>query len=346
MGWFRQQCKIAQSTWPPERYDYLRTRLGEEWLPEDIKAFLNADLDRDLEIDYVEGSEIPISMVEREVKLDNVIMKLGAIPPDVMQTLPKELISQYLQTAGIDYDISNVEAQERLCMARMKTIEQGMAQTEGMEPQLRVQMILGHPQLQVLPDENAESAIEFYVDRQIAAMAREMPDQVYITILTEMITRHRDGETQKKQAQTQSDMEAQAPMLEAQSEMESQKGEQEAEATMAQIEAQGEQVAAKLASEERQQESENEMEAVRIAMEAKKTEAEIEAKEKEDQRERERMLLENQLEHEKHDEEMEFRREEHTESMKQQKQMGQVKVQVAKQTAAAKPKPKPAGAKK
>ena len=50
---FRNQMRIAQDTWPEERFEYIRTRFGDEWKDDDIQAFLECNFDRDIITDYV-----------------------------------------------------------------------------------------------------------------------------------------------------------------------------------------------------------------------------------------------------------------------------------------------------
>lgn len=264
--WFVQQACIAQDTWPPEKFEYLRTRLGEEWKEEDIEAFLNCDIRRDIEVDYVLGTEVPTSQVERELKLNNLISQVGPLLSVNPNLLPPEVVSEWLQSQGIDHDFNNTEAEDRLCTSRLETIKEGM-RTLGSkyEPPQLIAIILQHPQLQVLPKEDHKTAVEFFTDQQVAAMTEANPDQVYITILQSMIERHEQAATGTAQQQTQMQLEAQKPVLEAQAAM------NQPPDNSAQIQAEQEARQQELAQSHAESQQKAQLEAAKIQAESERT---------------------------------------------------------------------------
>jgi len=264
-GWFIKQTRLAQQ-WPPAKLEYIRTRLGEEWKEEDIEAFLRCDIERDLDIDVLAGSEIPTSLIEREVKLNNFMTQLGTLRPELVQSMPpeflKEVFSQWLAINGIDADFDNTEAEDRLSTARYMVIKQAVE--EGNDPEEVFRALLGGsedpsmpsgglPILVVLKRENHDDAIEFWTDHEMATHAENDPQsQTYVVCFEEMIRRHETAKTALGQEQTQQQMQIEAPAIEAQAEIEAgnqQAAQQEMEMKAAQAESQQELESTKIEAE-------------------------------------------------------------------------------------------------
>jgi len=194
---------------------------------------LNCNIERDIDTFFVEGSEIPTSFIERRMDLEHVITTYieAAMPP------PEKLLSQYFDLLGLDYDIGGIEADERLADARYFTIKTGLKQLTGtlsdaptmipdpmtgqsMEgPSPLIQAVMSHPQLRVLPKETHQVSIDFYVERETAIMAQDMPDMHLIDCLEEMIRRHEAKGVEDAQTQNAMGVAAQAPLMQAAQEM-------------------------------------------------------------------------------------------------------------------------------
>lgn len=226
VSYMRNHFKIAQENWPEERFEYLRTRFGEEWKPDDIEAFLNCNLERDVVTTFVAGSEVPTDLIQRRMDMENVISKYieAQVPP------PQEVLRAYFDLMGIDYDLGGIEADERLADARYEKIKEGLqvlgsrgvsnAPTVTMDPQtgepvpgpsMLIQGVMSHPGLQVKPKENHQTAIDFYVARQKALLADDMPDMALLECCDEMITRHEQAMVEEAQSKSAMDVAAQAP---------------------------------------------------------------------------------------------------------------------------------------
>lgn len=214
--WARQQLRIAQG-WPPERFDYLKARFGEEWKAEDVEAFLSCDVDRDLIVSYVEGSEIPTTLVERELRYRQFMTDIAALAqaaqrPDLI-TL--EMVAQGAEYAGIDYDIGNVEADRRLAESRLKAIREGLGKYSALAPEEAVALTMRNPKLRVLAKENHGTHIEFYADRERALMAEEAPDMPLVECCEQMIFRHEQGGVAQNQNAQADDIASSAPEIAA-----------------------------------------------------------------------------------------------------------------------------------
>jgi hypothetical protein len=214
--WGRQQLRAAQS-WPPERFDYLRSRFGEEWKDEDVEAFLNCDIERDLIVSYVEGSEIPTSLIERDLKYRDFLTQMVALAsamqrPDLIKL---DMIAQAAELAGVDYDVGNAEADKRLAKSRFDAIKKGLKNYASLPPEEAFALTMANPQLRVLPKENHGTHIEFYSDQERALMAEEVPDELLVEACEEMILRHERGGVAQNQAAQADDIASNAPQMAA-----------------------------------------------------------------------------------------------------------------------------------
>lgn len=230
---FRNHMRIAQDTWPEERFEYIRTRFGEEWKDDDIQAFLECNFDRDIITDFVEGTEIPTTLIDRIIKIESAIQRYieAQMPP------PEQLLRQWFDLNNIDYDAGRVEADERLADARYQTIKGGLKELSGtlsdqptvtVDPMTQqpvegpsplVQAVMSHPQLKVLPKEQHNVSIEFYVSRETALMAQEMPDMPLIECLELMIKKHEMKGVEQIQTEVASEVAGQAPAMQAAQQM-------------------------------------------------------------------------------------------------------------------------------
>jgi hypothetical protein len=146
---------------------------------------------------------------------------------------PDDLVRQWFDLNNIDYDAGRVEADERLADARYETIKTGLEELKGSlsdeptetidpasgqpvpGPSMLVQAVMSHPQLKVLPKEAHEVAIQFYVARETAIMAQEMPNMPLIECLEEMIKRHEMKGVEQVQTATAAEIAGQAPAMQA-----------------------------------------------------------------------------------------------------------------------------------
>lgn len=231
---YRNFMRLAQEHWPPDKFEYIRTRFGEEWKTEDIEAFLDANIDRDVITSFIEGSEIPTSLIERRIDMETVINKYI----EIQNAPPPALIKQYLDLLGIDYDIGGMEADERLAEARYEKIREGIhvLGQQGLSPEPTITMnpqtgeqipgpsplcqaILSHPGLTVKQRENHQTHLDYYTAKEKALMAQDMPDMVLIECLDAMMERHDDGGVTQTQDLAAQEVAGQAPIVAAQAAM-------------------------------------------------------------------------------------------------------------------------------
>lgn len=255
---YRNFMRLAQEHWPPAKFEYIWTRFGEEWKADDVQAFMEGNIDQDVITSFVEGSEIPTSLIERRIDMETVINKYieAQIPP------PPTLIKQYLDLLGIDYDIGGMEADERLAEARYEKIREGIhvLGQQGLSPEPTITVdpesgeqipgpsplcaaIMSHPGLQVKQRENHQTHIDFYVAKEKALMAQDQPDMVLIECLDAMMELHDNGGVAQTQDLAAQELAGQAPVVAAQAAMQG-GGEESSGADPEQIAAEVEQATA------------------------------------------------------------------------------------------------------
>lgn len=68
-GWCCDQLYLVQTYMPADSIQQFASFYGEEWTDDEIQAFLEADLERDLRISYAEGTEVPETRDQKQIKL-------------------------------------------------------------------------------------------------------------------------------------------------------------------------------------------------------------------------------------------------------------------------------------
>lgn len=229
-----QFLKHCQRTKPYEWFEYLAGRYGEEWKRADIDAFLNANLDLDIAVDYKKGSEVPSTLIEQEMKyrqaLTDITQASQFIQGLVTKEMVTEMVSKYTVAAGLNFDFDNVEADQRLADARYQKIKDWLAENEnnGMLEATLVDLALADRSLLPGTGEDNETHIEFYEDRARALRAVDYPDYPLISCCEKMIERHQSAIKDEKQTQSETEVEGHAPEIAAQ--VAAQQAQQQAEA--------------------------------------------------------------------------------------------------------------------
>lgn len=234
--WAKQQLKLVQAYWTDEdTAEYLK--LNGEWTDDHIQAFLKCDFENDLLISYAQGSEIPQSQVEREVKLQKMLsdmMALAQASPELIKPeMLNEVFLELTQVSGLDIDFNNTESDLRLAEARydkiLEAVEHAPEEVEVMPGQAMpisdprvagalAQQLLSQPDLQPMMWEGHATQVEYYADKLRNECAREAPNFLLIACVNGMIMLHLQAQVQLGQMQTGMAMEVQAPAMQMQQE--------------------------------------------------------------------------------------------------------------------------------
>ncbi len=226
--WTLRQLKEAQMHWTEEDFAFL-LKMNGEWTEEYIEAFLDANLDVDIMLDYEEGSETPRDLVEREMALQqftDTIVKLAEVSaqnsPIATPALLTSILMQTKQFMQVDVDVANTETELRLASIRYDKIchivdsMQIPPNTPMQMLQQQVAPILALPDLQPSEYEDVGSEIEFFKDKIAQEYTRDDPSFFKIMIFSGLIKALKQAKVQEAQEDTTNQMAAQAPMMAAQ----------------------------------------------------------------------------------------------------------------------------------
>lgn len=236
VGWTWDQLFLAQKHWPSTRFEEIKAQYGEEWKQADIESFLECDLSKALQINYVEGSEIPTTLMEREVKLQAFLQTVAALatsaPGVVTPDLLQEVVSKLADYADVDVDFNNMEADERLASSRYQRLKAVLEQAnEGAMPlplginqesgqidySAAVGQVIKAAAAMVVPEaENHATHKEFWADHLRALLAEDHPDELAIAVFLGMHEQHSQAEVYLAQKQMQMQLAAQAPAMQMQ----------------------------------------------------------------------------------------------------------------------------------
>lgn len=243
----KQALRCAKKYWTEEDTEEM-LKLNAEWTEEFIQAFLDCDLENDLIVTYVQGSEIPTTLIEREVKLQKMmadLMNLSSLAPGMIKPeMITEVFAELTQASGIDIDINNTESDLRLAESRYDKIIEAVRQApvQTPDPQINTiiaQQILMMPDLQPTVWEGHQTQAEFYADKQRNESAKDAPNYLLITVLNGMLQMLLQSQVMFAQMQTGAQVAAQAPAMaaEEQAQMAGEQRQAEADAQRMQLEA-------------------------------------------------------------------------------------------------------------
>jgi len=219
----RQWLKNDQKYWTDEDTEEL-LKLNSEWNEDNIKAFLDCNIDTDLIMGYAEGSEIPQSLIEREVKLNKLfqdVMALAGVAPQLIKPeMINEVFGEMIQTAGLSIDFNNVENSEKLAEARYDRLAEmiKMSPINTDNPQINqglAQQITALPQFQPFPTEQFDILIEFFTDKATSESAKDEPNYLLLTCLNALIELEQNAKVMDAQKMTAMQVAAQQPAINA-----------------------------------------------------------------------------------------------------------------------------------
>jgi hypothetical protein len=235
--WLRQQLKLVQKYWSEEQFRYVESRYGSEWKGDDLEAFYQADLDKAIIITYKQGTEIPKTLQQRELKLNNFVMQVmqlaqlnpSAIHPQMIQ----ELVSQMAGYADVDFDAGNYEGDKRLAKFRLDLLKEAVSLFHRQGFEVGVNPETGESQLPAaalhviteagcLPNprsENHEMHKEFWADQLRANAADSDSDELLTECFNKMWELHDQATVAQAQNVTQNQLDANAPVEAKQEEM-------------------------------------------------------------------------------------------------------------------------------
>lgn len=226
VGVCRQNVLLAQEYWPPQRLQELCDTTEGLITSEDIDDWYKCDIDDEVVFSYRPGSEMPKSMMERQQDVEHigtVATALAAVFPELATPeLGQELLERIIEFSGeTGLNFQNNETDEEVAEVRYALIQKGLEEaaneilSKDHDPQTApdqiVKTALQNPILFPIPQENHTVAAEFYRDKCMYEIRKEVPNLTLIKACQVMIQRHNDAYIIQGQTITKTKMAIAAP---------------------------------------------------------------------------------------------------------------------------------------
>lgn len=126
----KQKIKMAFDTWTLEQFQDVASRNGDTWTEEDVVDLVSTDLDKDVVIDYVPGTEVPQGNLTKELKFWNGVrealpliqaaLQAGTLDPDTF----RQLLKRIDEFADFDFDLSGKETADAVAQKRFAKLSE------------------------------------------------------------------------------------------------------------------------------------------------------------------------------------------------------------------------------
>jgi hypothetical protein len=240
--WAMQQLRLAQQYWTEEDFLFL-LKMNSEWTEEHIESFMESDIESDFIISYRAGSEVPTSLLEREMKLRQFlgdVLQIAQVNPAILtpQTI-SSVLTRMQEYSNLDLDVLNSTDEIVLADKRFAIIKQ---MTEGIPvPSNPNPMILDKASASItsfiglLPyvRENHDLHVAYWTDRIRQENTQDHPNYFRISCYDKMIYLHEQMKVKNAQEQQADQMNANAPMMQAQAQAAQAQAQSEAQSQLA-----------------------------------------------------------------------------------------------------------------
>lgn len=120
---FKNKAKLAKKRWVLEQFQRVASMFGEIWTEEDVEEMCQIDFDRDLDVSYREGSEMPSTPMTKELRFFGALQQLAAIPPQIaLQVVTPDKWQAIVEKLGefgdFDFDIADLEIDQQISQKR------------------------------------------------------------------------------------------------------------------------------------------------------------------------------------------------------------------------------------
>lgn len=233
IAWTRVILKLWQ-TMPDEAFVLIKGTYEEEWKAADIAAFKAMDIDRELVIKAVEGTDVPKTRPQQLVNFQiaagmGLLAPNPAIDPELQQYILKNVL-------GIDFDMNNLEADRRLAARRLEAMHEitdGMAKQAGLgydqlidvatDPatgaptrKLHADILMTYAQdlrTKVRQEDNHAAFAGFYIDQLKGVTGGREPREVDVLILENALDMHNQMIAEKARTEALANTMANAPSM-------------------------------------------------------------------------------------------------------------------------------------
>lgn len=241
---FKQKARLAAKHWTLEQFQRVGSMWGETWNPEDVEEMAAIDFERDLIVSYKNGTEMPQSNIDREMRFMNGLAQLLQFGPDVLfQMLGPEKINKLLgkidEFANFDFDLTGLEINELIAQKRVKELEEltlqfGDVPFEAVDAarqnvqaidemgqpvtalDLMIEQLFANSTIRFSPYENLANQKEFFAEQYRAEVGKTKPNYLLMEALTVMIGMIEQAEQQMQMEAMLADPQVQMQMAQEQ----------------------------------------------------------------------------------------------------------------------------------
>lgn len=236
----RQFLEQTQDFWTLEQFQSIAAEYGEEWTEDDIVDFTEANIERDFTIEYRAGSEMPQSIMEREIKFNSLVGQLSGFMQTgaVSQGAISQIINRLCEFANVDIDVAGNQKDEQLATmmfrdladicnqydAPNQLIEQLRSEIIGEDEDgpfssldIQIKEILVEASIFIsVKAENHDVHRFFYSERIKTILLKRKPNALLIAVLDKLIDLHEKAKVKAKQHIQAQEIEANQPAMEEQ----------------------------------------------------------------------------------------------------------------------------------
>lgn len=122
---FKQKAQMAARYWTLEQFQAVGSMFGEPWTEQDVKEMTEINFEQDLVVSYQNGSEMPSTNLDREMKffqgLNQLVPLLQMSPDLVGKDKLTKILAKIDEYSDFDFDLTGLEVNELI--AQKQAIE-------------------------------------------------------------------------------------------------------------------------------------------------------------------------------------------------------------------------------
>lgn len=233
---FKQAADVAKECFTVEQFQRIASMFGEHWNESDVAEMTEIDFEEELIVSYKNGSEMPQSNLDKEMKFAQGInsllplLQMGVpVAPDVFA----KILEKIDELAGFDFDLSGLEVSDMLAQKRYSSLveackdedkvsygeieaskQEVVAVDQDGTPitafDIVAEQIFAKAQIRFLEQENLAPQMSFFVEQSQIEMGKAKPNYLLLELLQTMVGLiDQRGKEQEMEAAA-SDPEAQA----------------------------------------------------------------------------------------------------------------------------------------
>lgn len=140
IGWLKDQLRLIQKYYTPEIIRKFSGMYDDRWLDDEIESFLKNDIDEYIDIEIVEGTEIPESRAMRQSRLRQ------DIAAGFVQLTPKVRYKLLRQSGLTDFDYQDYQMNIKLANKRLQVVKELSENEEAVKSYIQGEEALFDPE--------------------------------------------------------------------------------------------------------------------------------------------------------------------------------------------------------